>query len=154
MSQAIFYLLPNEAKGSASERRDGIACQLANHYYQAGQTLYIHCQDQAQAFHIDEILWQFEPDAFVPHNLKGEGPQTGAPVEIGFDRLGPNKSRHLLINLADQCPSFAVNFSQIIDFVASDNAMKAIARERYKQYRQLGIALDTQDLATQPLDLD
>ncbi|MGL4474956.1 MAG: DNA polymerase III subunit chi [Shewanella sp.] len=154
MSQAIFYLLPSNERRSAIEELHHKVCQLAEHYYRHQQAVYIHCQDQAQAFAIDELLWQFEPNSFVPHNLKGEGPHNGAPVEIGFDRLGPNKSRHLLINLADLCPSFAVNFSQIIDFVASDNAMKAIARERYKQYRQLGITLDTQDLATHPLDLD
>jgi DNA polymerase-3 subunit chi len=65
-------------------------------------------------------------------------------VEIGFDKLGPNKNRHLLINLADQAPQFAVNFGQIIDFVANDAAMKATARDRYRQYRQLGIPLTTQ----------
>ena len=34
------------------------------------QWVYIHCQDKQQAHAIDELLWQFEPSAFVPHNLK------------------------------------------------------------------------------------
>ena len=113
----------------------------------------IHRYRKNIAFEIDELLWQFEPSAFVPHNLKGEGATTGSPVEIGFDRLGPNKSRQLLINLADQVPPFAVNFGQIFDFVANDDQHKAIARERYRQYRGLGIELTTQNLATHPLNL-
>lgn len=149
MSQALFFVLPQQTIGdqAAIEPVYHLACQRAQQAFDNGQLVYIHCNDKAQAFEIDELLWQFEPTAFVPHNLKGEGPAGGAPVEIGYDRLGSNKSRHLLINLADQVPPFAVNFGQIFDFVASDDKHKAIARDRYRQYRGLGIALETQQLA-------
>ncbi|ASJ97768.1 DNA polymerase III subunit chi [Shewanella marisflavi] len=150
MPNALFYLMPQAASAAtdvAKAERENVylfACRLAKQAYRDQQLVYIHCNDQQQAYEIDEILWQFEPTAFVPHNLKGEGPTGGAPVEIGFDKLGPNKNRHLLINLADQAPQFAVNFGQIIDFVANDAAMKATARDRYRQYRELGIPLTTQ----------
>ena len=173
MAQALFYLLPpapatpaEPASQTAVSLIKGathtapalaemymLACRLAQQAYSQQKWVYIHCNSQAIAFEIDELLWQFEPSAFVPHNLKGEGPMTGSPVEIGFDKLGPNKSRQLLINLADQVPQFAVNFGHIIDFVASDDNHKAIARERYRQYRGLGVTLQTQDLATHPLNL-
>ncbi|MCL1049059.1 DNA polymerase III subunit chi [Shewanella abyssi] len=153
MSQTLFYLMPNgsntqqHAQFSALEQVAIFACELAQQAFVNQQWVYIHCTDQDQAYAIDELLWQFEPLSFVPHNLKGEGPTGGAPVEIGFDRLGANKNRHVLINLADQVPQFAVNFAQIIDFVANDDSHKAIARDRYRQYRTLGIALTTQDLS-------
>lgn len=157
-SQAQFYLMPKDAQQLSNAPKQALeqvyllACQLAERAFATQELVYIHCQDQQQAYAIDELLWQFEPQSFVPHNLKGEGPLGGAPVEIGFDRLGANKKRHLLINLADQVPQFAVNFGQIIDFVANDDNLKAIARERYRQYRNLGITLTTQDLATQPIN--
>ncbi|ABV35620.1 DNA polymerase III chi subunit, HolC [Shewanella sediminis HAW-EB3] len=155
MTQTLFYLMPTEPRssGTALEQMYHLACELAQQAFMQQQLVYLHCQDREQAYAIDELLWQFEPRSFVPHNLKGEGPTTGAPVEIGFDKLGPNKNRHLLINLADQVPSFAVNFGQIIDFVANDTSHKAIARDRYRQYRSLGVTLNTQDLAKQPLNL-
>ncbi|ESE41971.1 MULTISPECIES: DNA polymerase III subunit chi [Shewanella] len=153
MTQALFYLLPPMGENTALSDMYQLACRLAQQGFINQQQVYIHCQDKNIAFEIDELLWQFEPSAFVPHNLKGEGPTTGSPVEIGFDRLGPNKSRQLLINLADQVPPFAVNFGQIFDFVANDDQHKAIARERYRQYRGLGIELTTQNLATHPLNL-
>ena len=127
------------------------ACQIAEQHYRQQKLVYIHCQSKQQAYAIDELLWQFEPTAFVPHNLKGEGPITGSPVEIGFDKLGANKSRQLLINLADQVPTFAVKFPHIIDFVANDDALKNIARLRYREYKQLGISLDTAELPFQSL---
>ena len=154
MTQALFYLMP--AADSTTDKAlmaiYQLACELAQTAYTQKELVYIHCQDQQQAYLIDELLWQFEPKSFVPHNLKGEGPISGSPVEIGFDSLGSNKKRHIMINLADQAPSFAVNFSQIIDFVASNDKHKIIARERYKQYRALNIALQTQNLAAQPIN--
>ncbi|WP_299490819.1 DNA polymerase III subunit chi [uncultured Shewanella sp.] len=152
MTQTLFYLLPTPSTPEVMDLNPvyHLACELAQHYFIKQQSVYIHCENKEQAYAIDELLWLFPPSAFVPHNLKGEGPATGAPVEIGMDPFGPNKKRHQLINLADQVPSFAVNFGQIVDFVAND---KAQARLRYHQYRTLGIALATQDLATQPLNL-
>ncbi|AAN56420.1 DNA polymerase III subunit chi [Shewanella oneidensis MR-1] len=153
MTQALFYLMPPTGENTALSDLYQLACRLSQRAFIDQQQVYIHCQDKNVAFEIDELLWQFDPSAFVPHNLKGEGPTTGSPVEIGFDRLGPNKSRQLLINLADQVPPFAVNFGQIFDFVANDDQHKVIARERYRQYRGLGIELTTQNLATHPLNL-
>ncbi|WOT04498.1 DNA polymerase III subunit chi [Shewanella youngdeokensis] len=153
MSQTLFYLMPNSsntqqpAQLTALEQVFMFACELAQQAFVNQQWVYIHCTDQEQAYAIDELLWQFEPSFFVPHNLKGEGLTGGAPVEIGFDKLGPNKNRQVLINLADQVPQFAVNFGQIIDFVANDDSHKAVARDRYRQYRTLGVALTTQDLS-------
>ncbi len=153
MPQTLFYLMPNSKSTQrhepllALQQVYDLACELARQAFINQQWVYIHCTDKEQAYAIDELLWQLAPQSFVPHNLKGEGPTGGAPVEIGFDRLGANKNRHVLINLADQVPQFAVNFVQIIDFVANDDSHKAIARDRYRQYRTLGIALTTQDLS-------
>ncbi|WP_394199829.1 DNA polymerase III subunit chi [Shewanella waksmanii] len=151
MPNALFHVMPpvkqdpNSDFAPAMQAVYRLACELSQQAYSQQQLIYIHCQDQQQAYEIDELLWQFEPNAFVPHNLKGEGPTGGAPVEIGFDKLGPNKNRHVLVNLADQAPQFAVNFGHIIDFVANDDAKKAIARDRYRQYRDLGIQLSTEN---------
>lgn len=152
MPEALFYLMTASKTLSATDQVLRFACQLAEQAYVNQQLVYLHCQDREQAYAVDELLWQFKPESFVPHNLKGEGPTGGAPVEIGFDKLGPNKNRHLLLNLADQVPPFTVNFGQIIDFVANDTERKPVARERYRQYRQLGVTLKTQDLATQPIN--
>lgn len=148
MSQAIFYLLASNKDISATQQVYHHACQLIYAHYKQKQTIYIHCQNKQQAFSIDEILWTFAPDSFIPHSIKDPNNEFLSPVEIGFDPIGSNKKRQVLINLADQCPPFAVNFDHIIDFVADDDGMKAIARDRYKQYRTMGIELATQKLAT------
>ncbi|RYV00812.1 DNA polymerase III subunit chi [Shewanella sp. OPT22] len=155
--QGTFYLLsPNQNQASQSSALVAVqelACKLAEYHYRQKSKVYIHCGSRTAAFDIDETLWQFDPQSFVPHNLKGEGLEGCSPVEIGFDQIGPSTNRHLLINLADQVPSFAVNFGQIIDFVAADEKLKAIARDRFRQYKAMGVKLNTHDLAQQPLNI-
>lgn len=117
------------------------ACQLCADLYRAKQRVFVYTADQQQAELIDELLWQFEPDSFVPHNLTGEGPARGTPIEIGWQ--APRQSRQVLINLTGTMPEFARRFARVIEFVPAEPALKAQARERYKQYRQAGITPET-----------
>ena len=109
--------------------------------YRAKQRVFVYTADQQQAEAFDELLWQFDAERFVPHNLSGEGPRYGAPVEISWQ--APRQNRHVLVNLADTVPAFANRFNQIIEFVPADAQLKAQARERFKHYRQLGVTPQT-----------
>jgi DNA polymerase-3 subunit chi len=141
MKAAKFYIMPDsfDSGGNALLKA---ACQIIATHYLRGERVFMLTKDQAQAEAADQCLWQFDAQQFVPHNLTGEGPSGGAPVEIGWQP--PRQRRQTLINLAPQAPSFAVNYAQIIDFVPGDETGKQQARERYKIYRQLGIELQTQ----------
>lgn len=142
MTQVTFYLLSQaDPPEQTLPKHWQIACRLAQQGYQQNQRIYILVDDESQADLIDEYLWQLEPESFVPHNLTGEGPPRGAPVEIGW--TAPRNARQVLINLATTAPGFANRFKEVIDFVPIDEQRKAQARERYKQYRQQGLQLQT-----------
>lgn len=141
-TQVMFYLLAQddyEDKMYASLLQ---ACFQAAYFYRQGQRVFIYTCDQQQAHAIDELLWSFEPDSFVPHNLVGEGLKTGAAVEISWQ--APTNRRPTLINLTSSVPNFASQFSQIVDFVPTDESLKQQARERFKSYRQSGFQVDNQ----------
>lgn len=145
-TQVMFYVLPDTL-----ETNDTVhffqACLHASICYRNNQRVYIYTNDQEDAHSIDEMLWGFEPDSFVPHNLVGEGPAQGAPVEIGYQT--PKSRRPTLINLASEVANFAGNYSQIIDFVPTQADLKVHARERFKRYKQLGFHIETQHVQTQ-----
>lgn len=118
-----------------------LACQLCADLYRAKQRVFVYTADQVQAEAFDQQLWQFDAERFVPHNLSGEGPSYGAAVEIGWQ--APQQNRPVLINLTEHVPDFAHRYKQIIEFVPTEEHLKAQARERYKQYRQRGITPST-----------
>jgi len=144
-TQVMFYQLADD--GSEMNSLFHHACLQAAYFYRQKQKVFIYSKDQKKAHDIDEMLWAFDANSFVPHNLKGEGPSYGAPVEISWQ--APTGRRPVLINLTDTVPDFASQFSQVIDFVPSDEILKQLARERFKAYRQLGFTVGNQVIATQ-----
>lgn len=117
-------------------------CMQAAHYYRNKQKVYIYTNDQAEAHNIDEMLWSFEPESFVAHNLVGEGPRGGSPVEISWQN--PTSRRPVLINLCNTVPNFANQFTTVIDFVPTDDALKQQARDRYRTCKQWGFLVESQ----------
>ena len=147
--QVMFYIMPEQSDpltkpDVALNCQDYHlqACLQAAFYYRQKQRVFVFTDNQDSSHIIDELLWSFDPESFVPHNLIGEGPKGGAPVEIGHS---PSRSRRpVLINLASQVPNFAGNYQTIIDFVPSDEALKQLARDRFRHYKQLGFIVETQ----------
>ena len=143
-TQVMFYLLEKQAEHNIA--LDHLhACFQAANFYRQRQRVFIYTESQQQAHQIDELLWSFNPDSFVPHNLPGEGPNNGSPVEISWQ--SPTNRRAVLINLTSTVPHFAQQFANIVDFVPHDEQLKQLARERFKQYRQMGFQVGNQAAA-------
>ncbi|ACX82449.1 DNA polymerase III subunit chi [Aggregatibacter actinomycetemcomitans] len=142
---AQFYLLSDASPAQTNlSAVESLACNLAASAWRLGKRVLLACENEAQALNIDEALWQREPDEFVPHNLSGEATTYATPIEISWTGKRNAQSRDLLINLQPQLPEFINSFNQIIDFVPAEEQQKALARERYKQLRQLGWELSTE----------
>ncbi|QEH45271.1 DNA polymerase III subunit chi [Aggregatibacter actinomycetemcomitans] len=142
---AQFYLLSDASSAQTNlSAVESLACNLAASAWRLGKRVLLACENEAQALNIDEGLWQREPDEFVPHNLSGEATTYATPIEISWTGKRNAQSRDLLINLQPQLPEFINSFNQIIDFVLAEEQQKALARERYKQLRQLGWELSTE----------
>ncbi|WP_150540292.1 DNA polymerase III subunit chi [Actinobacillus vicugnae] len=143
MKQVKFYLLSKTSSAELSAA-EAMACELSAQAWKLGKRVLIACETEQQALNIDDALWAREPDSFVPHNLSGEVTQYATPIEISWKGKRNAQRRDLLISLQTELPDFINSFNQIIDFVPIDEAEKAQARERYKQYRQLGWQLETE----------
>ncbi len=143
MKNATFYLLDNDTVSDELSAVEVLVCELAAENFRAGKRLLIACVDEQQAIRLDEALWQRDAHAFVPHNLAGEGPRYGAPVELAWPQRRGSSSRDVLISLLPQFADFATAFHEVIDFVPYEDTQKQLARERYKAYRVAGFHLTT-----------
>ncbi|GKX62816.1 DNA polymerase III subunit chi [Pragia fontium] len=143
MKNATFYLLDHNNTSDGLSFCEALACTVAAERWRAGKRVLIACDTQQQAEQLDEALWQRDTEQFVPHNLAGEGPKYGAPVELCWPGKRSNAPRDLLINLQVQFPDFATAFYEVIDFVPHEDTLKQLARERYKIYRSVGFNLST-----------
>ncbi|MDO4430303.1 MAG: DNA polymerase III subunit chi [Lonepinella koalarum] len=143
--QVRFYVIEHLKATAELSEQEQLACDLAADAWRLGKKVLIACETEEQALRLDEALWQREPEQFVPHNLSGEITQYATPIEISWAGKRNAQRRDVLISLQRQIPDFIASFNQVIDFVPTDEAEKAIARERYKQYRQMGWQLTTEN---------
>lgn len=133
-----FYLL-----NQANEMN--IACRLIEKAYLRGHRIFIYCENQQRAEHLDELLWTFKDDSFIPHNLQGEGPEPPPPVQIGYG-AEPRQFNDLLLNMTTTIPPFFIRFKRVIEIVSPDETAKELSRARYRAYRKSGCQLHTHSL--------
>jgi DNA polymerase-3 subunit chi len=121
------------------------ACRLLEKAYSKQHQVFVYCANQQDAEHLDELLWTFKPESFIPHHLQGEGPEPPPPIQIGHNSE-PRGFQDILMNLSPTIPAFATRFARIIEIVSADEAAKAISREHFKAYRQQGFAPQTHQM--------
>lgn len=126
-----FYVLSS----ATTEGRLRAACQLAMKAWRAGLPVFLRGADDSQCNELDQLLWSFRGEAFLPHNLHAE--DANAPVVIGVDQQ-PAQSGGVLLNLHPQLSPHLAQFSRVIEIVNQEPQLLAQCRENFRQYRQLG----------------
>ena len=66
-----FYLLQDVADNEekASQSKYALACRLIEKAYLRGHKVFVFCNNRQEAETLDELLWTFKEDSFIPHNL-------------------------------------------------------------------------------------
>ena len=101
--------------------------------------VYAHTSSPGQADQLDQLLWTFRDGSFVPHErLVPDRKQARAPIRIGTPEVYSAEGE-FLINLCDVVPTFFAGYSRIAEIVAADEASRKAGRERFRQYRELGV---------------
>jgi len=119
-----------------------LACRLLEKAYLRGHSVFVYCDTQEQAERIDELLWTFRDDSFIPHNLQGEGPEPPPPVQIGYQQE-PRGFNDILLNLSDHIPAFYPRFRRVMQLVSNNEESKELSRVHYRDYRSKQCELHT-----------
>jgi len=121
-----------------------LVCELARKASDAGHSLLVLARDAAQAEALDDLLWSFDPDAYVPHQIAGaDADEDEAAVLIAPPDVDA-PLRPLLLNLRDAAPQGA--FERVLEVVPADRAARDPLRERWKHYQSLGFELKKYDM--------
>lgn len=123
-----------------------LVCKLAGKAVQAKARMLILAPDGEQRSRLDKMLWMQPATGFIPHcqtsaSMAGETPVllSGSADNAPLDDI--------LLNLADSWPQAFARFQRLIEIVSRDDADKALARERYRFYRDRGYQITTHNMA-------
>ena len=133
MTRIDFYQL-----NPARHAWDQVVCRLCQKAWDSRQLTLLLTQSAEQSRHLDQKLWTFAEDSFVPHDHE-DSDDFVTPILI-HDNPDPAGERQLLINLAASVPPWFAQFERVIELVTEDN--KAQARANYSYYKERGYPLN------------
>ena len=131
MTRVEFYVLPDDSPPARLPASRQMAAKGSQH----GMQVFIRCVDAEQSNELDELLWSFRAERFIPHEQDADEPQT--PVVIGIDQAPPF-AQGLLINLASTLSPHLDQFSRIIEIVNQEPQLLTACRENFRLYRRQG----------------
>jgi len=120
-----------------------LVCELAKRAFDNGQPALILARSIDQAEQLDEKLWEFDADAFVPHQIAGDDDDAITPVLI----VSPETStadRPLVINLREDCAPGL--FERVLEVVPADENERLGSRNRWKTYKAAGFDVAKHDM--------
>lgn len=137
-----FYII---AENTMRDRLQ-LVCRLIEKAHQQKHRVFVHTAAIQDAHALDELLWTYRDDSFVPHHLYGDGPEPAPPIQIGFGQT-PEKHRDILINLGNGVPEFYQKFQRILEIVSNDTTTQNQTREHFRFYRSQRLTISTHKLA-------
>ena len=140
MARADFYLIQ---KDRFREEPLLLVCELARKAHDANLWTLVLARDDEQAQRLDELLWEFDADAYIPHQLAGDEEDELTPVLIATPDAD-TPMRALVINLRDE--PVDGSFDRVLEVVPADDSARGPLRERWKQYQSRGLELKKYDM--------
>lgn len=139
--RADFYLI---AKPRFLEEPLRLVCELTRKAYDGNHWTLILARDAEQAEALDELLWAFDEEAYIPHQIAGTDDEDDlTPVLIATPDFDA-PSRALVINLRDD--AYAGACDRVLEVVPADPAARDPLRERWKQYKARGFDVNKYDM--------
>src|SRR5690349_16641169 len=132
MARADFYLIE---KPRFREDPLRLVCELVKKAYAAEQPTLVLARSQEQADALDDLLWAFDDDSFIPHQLAGDEDDAITAVVIVAPGV-ETADRPLVVNLREECAPGA--YERVLEVVAADSAERDGSRVRWSEYKRRG----------------
>jgi DNA polymerase III subunit chi len=135
VQRADFYVL----EGSDSRQRWRFACQEIEKAFLAEERVLVWMDNDAEVAAFDDLLWTFADRSFIPHEAIGpDSDWEETPVLLSAARE-PATAPQVIVNLAATAPPGLERALRIVEIVDADAARRQAGRQRFKQYRALGV---------------
>ena len=126
--------------GDTEEKAIDFVCELTgkitykNFSLIDSKKISIRCSNAEQASILDERLWGYPKNMYIPHKITTQKDSKDCNVLISYPGLKNEEDFFYLINLNPQIPSNYCDFKKTYQIVITDNStFQNIARESYKK---------------------
>jgi DNA polymerase-3 subunit chi len=138
MTQIDFY--------THAQDKHQLACILCAKALEQDLRVLLLAENEEMAATLDRMLWTTPATGFLPHCRARAPLAEVTPLIVDHD---PGEVAHaqVLLNLGSERPAFFSRFQRLIEIVATDDADRQAARERFRFYRDRGYEIHTHDMS-------
>jgi len=137
MTHIDFYILQDKA----GTGREHLVCRLIEKVIKLKHQVYLHTDSAQHSAQLDDLLWTYKTDSFLPHALHQADEPSTTPIIIGHHEQAPDVETDVLINLSSQVPLFFSRFTRVAEVIDQQEDHANSGRERYRFYRDRGYPL-------------
>jgi DNA polymerase-3 subunit chi len=141
LMRADFYLV---TKPRFREEPLRLVCELARKAHDSGQSCLILARDAQQAEALDDLLWEFDPDAYLPHQIAGQDEDDDDTPLLIVAPGTDTPDRPLVINLRDEVAPGS--YERVLEVVPADAEAREPLRQRWREYQSRGAQLAKHDM--------
>jgi len=138
MTRIDFYQIEN------TEPPLVFTCRLIDKVYRLGHRIYVHTSSEQESEALDDLLWSFREDRFIPHSLQKI--EESAPIKIGHNHE-PSEHQEVLVNLSGEVPDFFSRFDRVAEVVPLEDERRESARQNFRFYKERGYPLEYHKMA-------
>ncbi|PCK07328.1 MAG: DNA polymerase III subunit chi [Alteromonadaceae bacterium] len=145
MTSVDFYVLQ---QNSIDDRKQ-FACRLIDKVVRQGHKVILNEEQATDSADMDQRLWAFKPESFIPHVVAGDAnTQNAAVVLVNTQNTGEDTELHedVLINLAMKPPSNFARFQRLVEIVVQEPEILAATRKNYAIYKSQGYTINMHKL--------
>ncbi|HYD97533.1 MAG TPA: DNA polymerase III subunit chi [Noviherbaspirillum sp.] len=121
--------------------RIAYACRLTRKARAANCQVVLLTRDRRDLMALDQALWTFAEQEFLPHVLAGDPLAASTPIILTDSAEAALPHHQVLVNLSAGTPAHFARFERMIEIVSADEADIAAGRARYRFYQQRGYPL-------------
>lgn len=141
MTHVDFYILPD----TTLDARLAFACRLAETIHRKGYRLHIHTEDETMARELDERLWTFKPESYLPHAVLGDDVSPEPPVTLGWE-APPAPGVEAMLNLHPEIPEWFSRFERVAEIINQHQDVLTAKRACWQTYKKRGYPVKANDL--------
>lgn len=130
-----------------------LVCKLSQKAFLNDYQIMIQTQDTQQSQSLDELLWTFSDDAFIPHQIIPDEDNSRSLIEneVGIcakiEAQDTQRQKQILINLNPNTDiELHTHFERVIEVIWDQDTVKTQGRKRFKHYKELDITPNTHNL--------
>jgi len=121
------------------------ACQLSCKALSRKMRVMILTPEAQVTDRLSRLLWTTPPIGFNPHCRSADRLAALTPIIVDH-ATDPVVHEDVLINLRSDMPSYFSRFRRVVEIVTRDSDDRALARDRFRFYRDRGYEITTHDL--------